>query len=531
MTVVFRSIVSTLLLCALLANAGETAAELKQSGIAALKESQNQPELIVTAARCFAKASALYEAEGKSEIAVEMNSFLYWCKKKMTLKDIEAFTNGGETVVAEKIKSVDEKPAPVSEAQAWLTRAENFARGHADDPLLVAIRFFEVGDRFKESEVGRKAIDLSLKAMQRVGEKAKLESYKPAPTDGKAFIKSEPPGAAIILVTPDGGHLDTDKKTPALLQLPVGQQTLKLRLKGFSENSVQVTINGAAIARPEAVMLDPLTISIDIFFDEGWRVYVDSREAKIQNGKNDTPCTAELPLGAHDLGLAKTGYADIHQRIEVTETGIKLAKGFGKGIEIKAQSVKGVSKLLLSSLLMRVDTDRDRIRGWWSLKNGTLVTENPDAVGTLQLPYRPAEEYDFTTEFSINKGLMCWIIVAGRYQFELQLGHNNNKDFIGFEMVGDKSAGKNESTKPFTLVPNQRYNATIKVRKDGVSAYVDDKLATELKTDYSNLVMHPYWMLRDPRALGIGTYRGNATFYSITVKDVTGVGELIGEKK
>src|SRR4029079_7384390 len=101
--------------------------------------------------------------------------------------------------------------------------------------------------------------------------------------------------------------------------------------------------------------------------------YVDGREAKAQNGKNETPCTVELPLGTHELGLAKAGFADIRQRIEVSDAGIKLPKGIGKGIEIKAQAVKGLSTLLVSDLLARVDPERQRVHGRWKIQNGTLI--------------------------------------------------------------------------------------------------------------------------------------------------------------
>jgi len=40
--------------------------------------------MIVDAARNFAKAAALYSGAADEEKTVEMNSFLYWCKKKMT---------------------------------------------------------------------------------------------------------------------------------------------------------------------------------------------------------------------------------------------------------------------------------------------------------------------------------------------------------------------------------------------------------------------------------------------------------------
>ena len=151
------------MVCAALSiRAEEDAAALQQvRHRRAESESQLEPKLIVTAARCFAKAAALYEAQNDEEHAVETNSYLYWCKKKMTLADIEEFTKGLDTGIAERVAAVAKK-VEVSEAQKWFERAEGFAEKHASDHLLVAIRFFEVADRFKGTEQSFTAQDRSL---------------------------------------------------------------------------------------------------------------------------------------------------------------------------------------------------------------------------------------------------------------------------------------------------------------------------------------------------------------------------------
>ena len=74
----------------------EDADEVRERGIAALKDSQTNPRAIVDAVRLFVKAAELYSAAGDEEKNVEMNSFLYWCKKKMTMEDIDVFTKGGD---------------------------------------------------------------------------------------------------------------------------------------------------------------------------------------------------------------------------------------------------------------------------------------------------------------------------------------------------------------------------------------------------------------------------------------------------
>ncbi len=153
----------------------EEADDLREKGIAALKESQANPRAIVEAARCFVKAGELYNAAGNEEKNVEMNSFLYWCKKKMTMEDIDAFTKGGEAAVSTKLAAVEKLVPKSDEAQNYFDRAEQFANNNPGEHMLIAVRFYEVADRFKGSDASLKAQDRSLKEMlldkSAVGEK------------------------------------------------------------------------------------------------------------------------------------------------------------------------------------------------------------------------------------------------------------------------------------------------------------------------------------------------------------------------
>jgi hypothetical protein len=145
--------------------AAEDADALREKGIAALKDSQANPRAIVDAARFFVKAGELYGAAGNDEKNVETNSFLYWCKKKMTLEDIDAFRKGGESAVSNKLADVEKLAPKADDAQKWFDRAEAFANQNPAEHLLIAIRFFEVADRFQGSAASLKAQDRSLKEL------------------------------------------------------------------------------------------------------------------------------------------------------------------------------------------------------------------------------------------------------------------------------------------------------------------------------------------------------------------------------
>jgi len=145
----------------------EDAAELESKGIAALKLSQTDGDAVVSAAIAFGQAADLYQAAGNTDKAVEMNSFLYWCKKKMTSHQIDEFLKGGDAIsaaVAKRMKEMEAAPQ-ADEAETFFNRAEAYANAHAAEHLLIAVRFYEVADRFKGTDLSLQAQDRSLKEM------------------------------------------------------------------------------------------------------------------------------------------------------------------------------------------------------------------------------------------------------------------------------------------------------------------------------------------------------------------------------
>jgi len=391
----------------------EDADAVYQQGLTKLRQSQSDQTALVPTTKLLAQAAALYEKMGEETKSAEVNSCLYWAKKKMTLADTNAFK--GNLEVTKRLEATA-KAVPVSEAQKMLERADAFAQGHADDPLLIAIHYFEIADRFKDNDTGRKAMDLSLKFMQQIGEKAKLAAYKPAATDGKAFITSEPPGAAIILVNADGKQ-DLGKKTPSLIQIPMDRQTLELQLTGMKVATLRVNVDGKTIAKPTAVKLEPITVTVDIIFEEGWQVFIDGKPVDAHGAsKAKTPCTADLPLGRHELGLAKEGFADIKQMVEVVEGGVKKDGILDKSLEPKGKPIKGTGRLVADSrpldgtwlleysnghskkikiqskMVVVVEASWECVGNKYTLldKNGVLVAENTDK-GCSEIYYIDAD--------------------------------------------------------------------------------------------------------------------------------------------
>ncbi|HLX60059.1 MAG TPA: hypothetical protein VKX17_02135 [Planctomycetota bacterium] len=145
----------------------EDADELAAKGIAALKLSENDGDAVVPAAIYFGQAADLYDASGETRKATDMNSFMYWCKKKMTLAQMDEFLKSGGKVnaaLAKRMKELEAAPQP-DEAQTFFNRAEAYANAHPAEHLLIAVRFYEVADRFKGTDLSLQAQDRSLKEM------------------------------------------------------------------------------------------------------------------------------------------------------------------------------------------------------------------------------------------------------------------------------------------------------------------------------------------------------------------------------
>src|ERR1043165_2286597 len=289
----------------------EEADELRQKGIDALNDSQTNPRAIVDAARHFAKAADAYERAGDTEKSVEMNSFLYWCKKKMTLEDIDAFVKGGEAAVANTLNAVAEKKVDVNDAQVWFDRADNFAKAKPDEHLLIAIRFYEVADRFKGTEVSLRAQDRSL-------------SEQTLALGTKRPPKSSPPVAA-------------DAAQPAV-KLPVPdaakQKEIEKQLKTILKDDYAKT-------RPEdkqALVKKLLTLSDDAG-DDATTKFIELREARdLAAGLGDVP----LVLRAIDklkkafqidvLAVKTAAFKTLLDVPRAKETAKDIAKAIGEAV-------------------------------------------------------------------------------------------------------------------------------------------------------------------------------------------------------
>ncbi len=151
------------------------AAQLVAEGKRLMQASNNDPSLSVGAAVAFSKALPYYEQSGESDTISELEADIFWCKKRMNLEDVKRFRaakdgSATDTAALDKAEEVATRRVDANEADAYFARAQRFATDHPADQFAVAVRWFEVAQRFPGTPVAIKAQEQSLaaqgKAMQ-----------------------------------------------------------------------------------------------------------------------------------------------------------------------------------------------------------------------------------------------------------------------------------------------------------------------------------------------------------------------------
>jgi hypothetical protein len=333
-----------------------TGAVYFQQGITALKASDTDRPKLLVAIGNFTRAAEKFEKEGNEQSATDTNALLYWCRKKLTVNEISELHKASPDAAtrSESVISTQVKP---TDAKAWLAKADEYASRNTD-PLLRAIRYYEVADRFQGSPEGMKAMGLSLKLMQDattsggvVGEAKKGE--------GKVFVTSEPPGASVLVESSDGLR-DTGTKTPGLVLLPKGRSVLVLRREGCADGRLSVQPTADGIAKPDAVQLERTKSAVDVTDTQkgGFTVFIDGKPATDKAGKPAvTPCTIMLSEGDCSVSLAKAGLLDTMQPATI--------KGASMVLEVRIDPVPGKSKLLTGNAEFMVGrwvkTDTDTV--------------------------------------------------------------------------------------------------------------------------------------------------------------------------
>lgn len=190
-------------------------------------------------------------------------------------------------------------------------------------------------------------------------------------------------------------------------------------------------------------------------------------------------------------------------------------------IEKKLKEIQPVEKSKSVDLMKLIDLKKDSVAGTWKWQDGKLMSDNATNItfARIELPYEPSEEYNFTVVFTKVQGKMDIVQIlskAGK-SFSLNMGAGNGT------LYGFYSATSTSNPSIVTkqvLETNKQYTATVEVRKNGVKAYLDGAQLTEWKPEQKDLGGHPSWILRNEKALGIGSHQDAVLYHKIEVTEV-----------
>jgi hypothetical protein len=183
-------------------------------------------------------------------------------------------------------------------------------------------------------------------------------------------------------------------------------------------------------------------------------------------------------------------------------------------------------------LLALFDPAKDAVAGEWSVKPGEGLVCKQGKYARVEFPYEPPAEYDYRIEFtrrsSPTQECVTQIVTKDGRDFAYILAGWGNK-YAGFSMIGGKGAKENGSgvQSDAWLEDGKRYTSIVQVRRDGLKAFLNGKLASQWKTDYVDISFHKEWRTRDPKLLGLGTMNSDYVFYRIQVLEVNGKGKTV----
>ena len=170
-----------------------------------------------------------------------------------------------------------------------------------------------------------------------------------------------------------------------------------------------------------------------------------------------------------------------------------------------------------TDLLKGLDLDSASVKGTWSRDGADLLSDH-SGPAILEFPNVVPAEYDFVIEFTsqdcVQQLLYKPAITPGAagtpFNWCMAVG-----DAFGFESINGKHVFDDgaATTQRLAFKHGVRHTSLVKVRKDGVQAWLDGKLIAEHKTDYRDVSRMGDWSFRNDDKLGIGTWSKPSRFH------------------
>jgi eukaryotic-like serine/threonine-protein kinase len=259
---------------------------------------------------------------------------------------------------------------------------------------------------------------------------------------------------------------------------------------------------------------------------EAVKRYTDQMDQKT-SGDNETRAKAtfdraESAFNSKRWVEAKNAYSLLLKDYKVTQ----LVTASSNVIKKRLEAIeRETTPIVWHNLLKKADLDKDSSGAHWRTENGEFLVNGNE--GVLNLPYQPPEEYDFKVAITRKEGdgVFALIPCKGDQSFVFSIGVAQNRGVI----LGADTHARNVR---FTRVDEavfengKRKEAEVRVRKDGVTAYLDGKEVASWKTDFKDTTSQLWEFRKDQTLLAIGLNWGQFTIHSIEVKEVTGKGKF-----
>lgn len=174
-------------------------------------------------------------------------------------------------------------------------------------------------------------------------------------------------------------------------------------------------------------------------------------------------------------------------------------------------------------LLPAIEPSKHRVEGMWT-KTSEGLTTNAVTGSRILLPIKPVGEYDFKITFTRRTGRhsIGLFFVAGGKQAAYEVDAWD-QHLAGIQMINGQPITSNPTrVTGQTLENGRKYTAEVRIRRDKIEAFLDDKLLTTHRTDGSDLSNPDLWRLPDQQSLGLGAWQAETIFHSVAVRRVSG---------
>jgi hypothetical protein len=191
-----------------------------------------------------------------------------------------------------------------------------------------------------------------------------------------------------------------------------------------------------------------------------------------------------------------------------------------------AESTEAASYGKTVDLLPLVDVSKDSLTGTWTRTDTGIINQNAGFQTVLRIPYEPADEYDYEVDFTAAKiaerGNVSLLLPHEGHAGEIMFpnGPNARARCIGWSMTEGSAQGP-------LFEDGQQYRMVVKVRKDGVSSYLNDSLISQARTQPGNKAGPPFMFNAGDKNLGMVTSNAGLDIHRIIVREIGNPGTVI----